>query len=213
MGTSNCLYLRHLRRRMSILIFALSSMFAFSALFVFIVFEQLCSDHVVVSGNATLILLGTGYSLLELRVKKVAEISTVEHNVVFCGGFNESELAKDIFDRFGGKAKAVWLENESKTTFENVKFARLLMEREKVDSRELVVISDSFHSVRSLALFRAFFPKSDVRFVKSDRETLLAKHLKWCFREVLGIAKGMYLGHFGLFDLVGAARMLADRKK
>jgi uncharacterized SAM-binding protein YcdF (DUF218 family) len=151
-------------------------------------------------GSAVIVVLGTTKRLLEGRVRRAVALSRPESTVVFTGAFGEAQMANDMFEAKGGVCRQALLETESTTTRENALFSRKLFGN--LVPERLILVTDGFHSLRSLALFRrAFSSCSSIRFASTDMRPLYL-HLIWSGRELGGILKGLVLRHFSLSDLV-----------
>ena len=151
-------------------------------------------------GVEVVVVLGTCRALLRGRVRRAAKLCNANVPVVFTGAFGEAALAAEWFKEMGGSAKEVFLETNSTTTYENALFTRNMLQERQMDIQSMLLVSDAFHSLRSIALFRQFFPSQRISFAATSMHDY-TRQMLWSAREVGGIVKGLALGHFSIADL------------
>ncbi len=146
-------------------------------------------------GDACIVVLGCYFNtdtaepgpLILERVRTAARLSTQRHRVFFTGGFGEAASSARLFAELGGVAREVVLESASTTTLENVELVAPLLRARKC--RSVVFVTDAFHALRSLMLFRVLLPAMPVRFVTCAITARLHVYALWSMRETLAIAK------------------------
>ena len=153
--------------------------------------------------DGIVIVCGGYYALLEYRVEQAVFLNP--EFLVFTGGFDEAENSRKIYSLKGGSnSSRILLEEKSTTTKENADFTRLEFAKNEdflKKSSKITVVSDGFHGIRCLLLFREAFPHSQVQFVGAKNNLFLVIY-KWSLREVLAIVKGLLKQHYTLSQLL-----------
>lgn len=150
--------------------------------------------------KGVVLVLGCTQTLMEFRVRRSVQLRP--STVVFSGGFGEAEMMNFLFGFYGGNVEDTLriTENNSRTTFENAQFSAVEVANNKIDDTTVTLVSDGFHYLRAVTLFKRAFPQSEIRFVSSNCPLFLIV-FKWCMREVFALGKGLWKGHYHLRDL------------
>ena len=113
------------------------------------------------SGPATadvIILLGGGS---HERYERAAELFKERAaSRVIVSGYGDCEINRYLLIKAGVPAKAIQVENKSRTTRENARFTIGLLREQKV--KRVILVTSWYHSRRALACFRHYAP--EIRF-------------------------------------------------
>ncbi|WP_373753634.1 YdcF family protein [Neisseria weixii] len=107
-------------------------------------------------------------------------------------GSNQAEAMREMAVKLGVPSEKVWLENQSETTYQNIKFSTLLLK----DHHDVIIVSDGFHLPRGLWLARRQWPEKDLQaFAGRDCGDSAAVMWRKRVREVLAWVKALVLDH------------------
>jgi uncharacterized SAM-binding protein YcdF (DUF218 family) len=115
----------------------------------------LCVDSGQASADVIVVLGGGAH---EQRAERAAELFKVHAAPrILITGAGDDEINRQILIANGVPAKAVEVENASKTTQENAEFSLTLLRAEKV--RSAILVTSWYHSRRALMTFEHYAPE------------------------------------------------------
>jgi uncharacterized SAM-binding protein YcdF (DUF218 family) len=121
-----------------------------------IIFPQpfLCVDSGPVKADMIVVLGGGAHE----RPERAAELFK-EHAAprIIVSGYGDCEINRYLLVAAGVPAKAVELENKSRTTKENAQFTVQLFREQKL--KRVIIVTSWYHSRRALACFRHYAPE------------------------------------------------------
>ena len=152
------------------------------------------------SGEVTVIVLGAMVNgsepslMLRRRLDKAMEYMhrNPEAVCVVTGGqgpgedLPEAEVMGDYLERFGIASDRIIREIESSNTRENFLFGAVLLEEQGLESRPVVVVTDSFHQLRAYIFAKSALPYSGGFYAISSLTPWGLLPAYWV-RELLGI--------------------------
>lgn len=107
-------------------------------------------------------------------------------------GSNQAETMRGMALDLGVPSENIWLENQSETTYQNIKFSTVLLK----DQHDIIIVSDGFHLPRGLWLARHQWPEKNLQtFAARDCGDSAAVMWRKRIREVLAWVKALVLDH------------------
>lgn len=120
------------------------------------------ADIILVLGSRDLLV---AHRACDLFFEKYAPV------IIFSGDFNgkkrilsksEAEVFKDIALERGVPKEAIFLENKSCNTGENILFSRNLILNQKLDHKKIIVVQKPFSERRAFATFKKVWPEPEI---------------------------------------------------
>lgn len=107
-------------------------------------------------------------------------------------GSNQAETMRGMALSLGVPSENVWLENQSATTYQNIKFSTLVLK----GRHDVIIVSDGFHLPRGLWLARHQWPEKNLQtFAARDCGDSAAVMWRKRIREVLAWVKALVWDH------------------
>ena len=121
-----------------------------------IIFPQsfLCVDSGPVKGDVIVVLGGGSHERPERAAKLFKERAAPR---IIVSGYGDCEINRHLLVTAGVPAKAIELENKSRTTKENAECTIKLLREQKL--KRVIIVTSWYHSRRALACFRHYAPE------------------------------------------------------
>ncbi len=144
--------MRKLFKRAVLGLFVLLLLLAVAAIF----FPQLflCVDSGPVNAEAIVLLGGGSHERYERAARLFKDHAAPR---IIVSGYGDCEINRYLLINAGVPAKAIALENQSRTTRENAQFTIKLLREQKV--KRVILVTSWYHSRRALACFRHYAPE------------------------------------------------------
>jgi uncharacterized SAM-binding protein YcdF (DUF218 family) len=117
----------------------------------------LCVDSGPVKADVIVILGGGSHERPERAAKLFKDHAAPR---IIVSGYGDCEINRYMLVTAGVPAKAIELENKSRTTKENAQFTIKLLREQKL--KRVIIVTSWYHSRRALACFRHYAP--EIRF-------------------------------------------------
>jgi uncharacterized SAM-binding protein YcdF (DUF218 family) len=114
-------------------------------------------DSGLVSADVIVLLGGGSHERYERAVKLFKDRAAP---CIIVSGYGDCEINRHLLITAGVPARAIELENKSKTTRENAQFTVKLLREQKL--KRVIIVTSWYHSRRALACFRHYGPEFKV---------------------------------------------------